>query len=800
MTSMTTDVDESEAPKGLAALAPPDLGIGDVDQSTGYATVTQNESSEKPQDAKKAKPTDQTSKPANTKKHKRPQELGKAGQPERPEITGTDTLAPKNLASLASESIPLISESDVFAMVQMQVGELSPIEYRRVQIPKQFQKCPIFRGLLHFYKTAQSVAANPRDNYRKARRFDMLGVWACEEYPNAQSLPNAVFQDYARYLREVQNIQQNSVCGYMSSHRVALDSFLEHAHGNSGLAEAAATVREAIAFIPSVMNRAAKPKDSLGQITNQDEKDERKLIRSTIQYCSQFLKQMNDQRQELLRDPEVARELQARLDACGSNYKELKYTTTDYQLGIGYKFIAAAILTSDNLQLKERLLHNDVSLSYSCIENSTSLSIGDANRRIKEGLRPTGNLNVQPEDGKARLYFHNIDYLFLVKHTPSEEMAFGWLLATDRVQASGAARMKIEDLRITPTTASPIYIKGRSTEIVREVPMHYKKSMQYQAYVEFKGLKKSFYERFPETGDALFKLPGIANLQTIDGTVYRPLLMAAYQHTAQYLAQLEPAPEMELFADILRRVAANNRQLLPGSHTKDRPAPSHAGDGPAPKRQTVSLTAIAQSRAILDDDGDSHENEAYEKYSQEIVGADATAHSPGVKEVIYKHASQTKYRLEKRAAFATSVGQLMVEDARKVQAAIRDEEVIDVGELKVMLGWSKAETNMSEIEEFDQLLSSAQQAGFNVSPFGELEKDGVSYLINNPVSAALLLDYRQECVNQIERLSAEDELKAFAIAMQAAHIEQALERFDRKTVSEGTEILKKSSFPTPVIR
>jgi hypothetical protein len=87
-----------------------------------------------------------------------------------------------------------------------------------------------------------------------------------------------------------------------------------------------------------------------------------------------------------------------------------------------------------------------------------------------------------------------------------------------------------------------------------------------------------------------------------------------------------------------------------------------------------------------------------------------------------------------------------------------------------------------------------------VSPFGELEKDGVSYLINNPVSAALLLDYRQECVNQIERLSAEDELKAFAIAMQAAHIEQALERFDRKTVSEGTEILKKSSFPTPVIR
>jgi hypothetical protein len=509
---------------------------------------------------------------------------------------------------------------------------------------------------------------------------------------------------------------------------------------------------------------------------------------------------MNEQRLELLSDPEVMRELQARLDACGSNYKELKYTTTDYQLGIGYKFIAASILESCNMQLKERLLHNDIDFSYSGIENGTSMSIEGANSRIKEGLRPTGNIDVQPEAGNARLYFHNIDYLFLIKHTPSEETAFAWLLATDRVQASGAARMRLEDLRITATTASAIYIKGRSTEPTREVPLHYKKTMQYQAYADFKSLKESFYERFPETGDALFKLPSIANFQAIDGTVYRPLLMAAYKHTAQYQAQLEHAPDSELFADILRRVAANNRQVLPASHTKDRPAFVHTGDGPSPKRQTISITAIAQSRAILDADGDSHDNEAFEKYSQEIVGADATAHSPGVKEVIYKHASQTKYRLEKRAAFATSVGQLMVEDARKVQAAIREEEVIEISALKAMLGWSEAQTDMSEMEEFDQLLFSAQQAGFTVSPFGELEKDGVSYLINNPVSAALLMSYRKECVKQIERLSAEDELKAFAIAMQAAHIDQALERFDRKTVSEGLEIFKKANFPPPVIR
>ncbi|MDC6378988.1 hypothetical protein BW687_002210 [Pseudomonas graminis] len=790
---MTTDtsIDEVDAPAGLAALAPLDLAIEDVH-------VTQDEPSEKAQKAEKAR---RPTRPAKANKPVHAHQPSHAAQAKEPEkIAGSPPLTPKTLSSLAPEAIPQISDSDVFAMVQMQGGVLSQVEYRRVEIPKQFQSCPIYRALLYSFKTEKSAAANPMVNYRKALRFDVLGAWASVEYPNAQHLPNAVFQDYARHLRQVRELQQNSICIYMSGYRTGLDSFLEHAHGNPALAGAAGTVREAIAFIPSVANSPAKPKDSLGQITDQEEKDEHKLVRSTIHYCCQFLKQMNEQRLELLSDPEVMRELQARLDACGSNYKELKYTTTDYQLGIGYKFIAASILESCNMQLKERLLHNDIDFSYSGIENGTSMSIEGANSRIKEGLRPTGNIDVQPEAGNARLYFHNIDYLFLIKHTPSEETAFAWLLATDRVQASGAARMRLEDLRITATTASAIYIKGRSTEPTREVPLHYKKTMQYQAYADFKSLKESFYERFPETGDALFKLPSIANFQAIDGTVYRPLLMAAYKHTAQYQAQLEHAPDSELFADILRRVAANNRQVLPASHTKDRPAFVHTGDGPSPKRQTISITAIAQSRAILDADGDSHDNEAFEKYSQEIVGADATAHSPGVKEVIYKHASQTKYRLEKRAAFATSVGQLMVEDARKVQAAIREEEVIEISALKAMLGWSEAQTDMSEMEEFDQLLFSAQQAGFTVSPFGELEKDGVSYLINNPVSAALLMSYRKECVNQIERLSAEDELKAFAIAMQAAHIDQALERFDRKTVSEGLEIFKKANFPPPVIR
>ena len=300
----------------------------------------------------------------------------------------------------------------------------------------------------------------------------------------------------------------------------------------------------------------------------------------------------------------------------------------------------------------------------------------------------------------------------------------------------------------------------------------------------------------------MFDLPVTGNLQCVDSVVYKPLVMAAFKQTFQYQCLYEEDSEIEIFADIVRRVAINNRPIWQNKKRRqENAALGITGKDPSLiKRQTISITAIAQSRAILDTDGGNPNNESFEKYSQEIVGADATAHSPSVKQVVYLHASETKYRLNKRALFASNVGQLMVEDARKVQAAIRDDALISVMDLKVMLGWAQEKNDSGEIEEFDALLLSAQRAGYMISPFGQLEKDSKVFIITNAITAALLMSYRDECINQLKNLSIEDELKAFSIAMQVAYIEDVLEKFDLKTIAEGTKILKKHTFPTPVIR
>lgn len=709
---------------------------------------------------------------------------------------------PATLSSMAPTPIVDFSPSNVFAIVSMQVDKGKKVEQRRVEIPEQFRDCPIFRSLLQYFNSGESKSNSLTDAYSRILRFNILAKWAVVEYPDAQRLPAAVMQDFARHLRTVKNSNLNSVCVYMSNYRTAFDAFLNKAYGNPALAEAAAAVREALAFIPSVSNRKGQATPSLGQITNQPEKDELKIVRSTIRFCCEFLNEMNEQRLELLSNKNVMEQLAVMLHRYGSNYERLRYSTNQSDRSTAYKAIAGAILESENISLKERLLHNRVDFAYGQIESNSSLTIEEANRLIKLGLRSTGTLDIYPENNDHKLYFHNIDYLFLLKHTPSEEIAFAWLLATDRVQLSGITDMRHGDLRITPSVASAVYTKNRSSQVIRDVPMHYSKSIQYNAYAIFNELKCSFQRRFPETGDLLFDLPVTSNLQSIDCVPYRPLVMAAFQHTHQYQSLYKANSEIEIFADIIRRVAMNNRTNWNNKKRRRENADSGIiSKNPAPhKRQTITITSIAQSRAILDTDGGNPENEAFEKYSQEVVGADATAHSPGVKQVVYMNASETKYRLNKRALFASNVGHLMVEDARKVQEAIRSETLISVADLKVMLGWAQAKDDVGELEEFDALLMSAQNAGFTISPFGQLEKDSKTFIITNGITAALMMGYRDECISKIKELSVEDELKAFAIAMQAAYIEDALEQFDQKTIAQGKDMLKNYTFPAPIIR
>jgi hypothetical protein len=705
------------------------------------------------------------------------------------------------LDALAPTEIIHFGGNDNLAVVTIQVAAVTEIEVRHLSSPPRLQSCYFVIALIQFLNSEKTRSGTPRHSYHALIRIKRFFEWANKKYPNSNELPEGVMQDYLGYLREM-DIQLNSIAQYMGTFRLVLDWAIDEYNKDPQNEQKTKKLRKVRSYIPAVSSRSGKPKKSLSQITDLTIKDELKLIRSTIRFTCHFLKTMNNQRKLLLGHSSVRSQLQKLITDCKGDYSQLRFCCAITKRSTIYKPLADAIYSSDDLGLKERLLSNSTNFVNNQMEQDDEICISEANKKIKAGLRESGCLDIQPDNLDDKLDFQSIDYLFLIKHTPAEETCFAWLLGTDRVQLSGALEMRLSDIAITATSASPSYTKERSSKHDRSVPMHGRKSLHYRAYEEYLNLKKEFLEKFPEHGDKLFDLPQSGTFQILDSRNYRPIVLFSMPHTRLYSDLYDADNEIAPFAKIIERVALFNENHHDAHNARyhNKKAGKPAKPIKLPRRQSITMNIIAQSRAILDENHIGSVQEGFDQYSQEIIDADATAHSPNVKRIQYIHASETKYRIDKRANFAAAVGALMVEDARKVQKYLCTNQFITVDELKIMLGWSPQIHSEDDVHEFDNLLISAQKAGWRITPFGQLEMGDRAIIVVNAVTAALLIGYKEECINEISRLTIEDASKAAALLMQAAQIDGSLEKFDATTIAEGKKIITQYDFPNPVMR
>ncbi|TFB32420.1 hypothetical protein [Pseudomonas sp. F01002] len=512
---------------------------------------------------------------------------------------------------------------------------------------------------------------------------------------------------------------------------------------------------------------------------------------------------MNKYRNVLRSDRQVEEQLQKLLGECDGNSLKLKWTANCGHYKRDYRYMAAAIVSNEDCALKEMLLSNRADFIRAQRDSGEKLSRVQADVYIKSGLTVGGGLEFSRPKWPTPLLFVNLDYLFLIKHTPAEEICFAWLLATDRIQQAGINDLLVSDIKITPSSVSVEYIKQRSTEFLKESPLHPRGSLRYDAYTDYVSVRSNFLRIFPQAEDNLFDVQEPGSLQVLESDFFRPLIFASLPHTLLYGEMQNINREIAPFAKILEQVSIHNDDL----RVKRVAAKNGKAFDCDKKRQSITVNIIAQSRAILDEDSgrngkslDDKSGEMFERYSEEIVGAAATAHSPGVKERYYIHASETKYRLEKRAAFATAVGELMVADAKKINDLCRKNIYLTVEQIKESLGWKTGAPNINDFEEFDALLGACQKQGWSITPFGQLERDEITIIIVSPVEAALLISYREECEKQLKDLSIVEDLRASALIMQVAYADAILERFDKKTVSEGHDLMLTNPFPAPIIR
>jgi hypothetical protein len=695
---------------------------------------------------------------------------------------------------------PPISNSQHSARVSARSSYSGKVTEHCIEAPELFRECTFCIVILNYLTQTQT---NDFDaNYAKFRFVSKVFIWMQEEFRDERSLPSDIVERYHSYLK-LRKLSAGSICQYIAQLRKVVVWALQFMYLDKDGCRQQEEPAKIFSYIPSVPNTRAKSHPSLSQVTTGIISDEKLLVRSCMRFCCAFLQIMNDFRDALRRNTQVEEQLQKLLRECKGDISGLRWTASGGHYKRDYKYMAAAVFSSEDCALKEFLLSNRVDFIRALRDSGEKFSRAQADTYIKSGLTVGGGLEFSNPTWPGPLLFVNLDYLFLIKHTPAEEICFAWLLGSDRIQQAGINDLLLSDIKTSSSSISIEYTKRRSSEYPQQSPLHPRGSLRYHAYTTYVNVRASFVNLFPQAEDKLFDVTEPGSLQVLESSFFRPLILASLPHTLLYSQMQGISSEIAPFAKILEQISIHNDELR-----KKRVA-AQKGDEfvCGKKRQSITVNIIAHSRAILDEDpvhhnkfGADKSEETFGRYSEEVVGATATAHSFGVKERYYIHASTTKYRLEKRAGFASLVGELMVADARKINDLCKKNRYLTVEQIKESLGWKADAPTLNDFQEFDALLVAHQKQGWGITPFGQLERGEDTIIIISPVAAALLISYREECSNQLENLSSIEELRESALIMQIAYADAVLARFDRKTVSEAQDLMRTRKFPAPIIR
>lgn len=709
-------------------------------------------------------------------------------------------------------------------------GRKTPPKLYVLAIPSKHKNAPLCCALINHLNQIQKN--DLISNYEKYRSVARIFDWINETYTTEQELPSDIIEKYSNHLK-MSGIKQASQCQYVARLRTGINWGMNNLYSAPEFRNEHSILSNIYSFIPSIPNNRENTRESLSEITNNTCRDELKLLRSTIRFCCHFLTLINKLRSELNENKEVRKQLKSMLAKNNNNVDKLKWANKGKDFKTPYKALARAVLNSDNLNLKEYLLSNRKNFQETLSLNQKPLTIEDANQYIRNGLTANENLNYASAEWPAPLLFNNIDFLFLIKPTQAEEICMSWLLGADRIQLSGVEKLKMTDVMVTPSAASIYYEKKRSNETSRETVHHGHRTLQYRAIADYTSLRQKFLDSHPQEEASFLEMPTCGSLQVIDSDVFRPLIVAALPNSRIHQSLKESHAEISPFAEILETISRNNA-ILQEKSALSTAVRSNRYSGEATlnklretnqkiealniKRQSITINKIAQSRAILDNkkiqphetppvndsalksSAFSDEQNNYEKFSQEFVGASSTAHTPETKQSTYINRSNTDYRWEKRASFATAVGEMMEADARKISELRDSNRYISISELQIELGWKMDLNKKNDIEAFDALIEELQSRGWSVTPFGELEINGHHLIIVSPVEAALLLSYRKACEARLNELMEYEQPRASALLMQIAYIEAILEKFDQKTIFEGEEILNQNDIPSPVVQ
>ncbi len=403
---------------------------------------------------------------------------------------------------------------------------------------------------------------------------------------------------------------------------------------------------------------------------------------------------------------------------------------------------------------------------------------------------------------------------FLVTPSKAEKLAMSWLLAAARSQPSGIEKLTYEDNVLHDP-------KKKTIQIVQEKKNRQRKSQQSQwkqghdspiyqndnhyaalnAWVklvtqahEFVADNDGFFlPNFPKTDldQSRRNIHFFLWLASIEGTLTNSALQKCFTGKANehavndFLTLLKK--EQQANFDTYRTFIKNQHErklLIKAGHTP----PQKKRKKPEIRR--ITLTVLAQTRAIIDDPNNKH--------NFSLVGHTEETHYN-----TYLNRTNSKFVHSKSALWAANVGNAFIEEAmtlygvqieQKAIDRIDRTELVSIEEAKKLLNLRDI-TCEEDVEFIQEVINQAEAEGFAVDLAATLKSNDKTIVLITPWVCALIIANIQNVKERLSTTKVTTNQKAFAQISEIIYFELLLERFPAHMKQHAKKLLSEYDIP-----
>lgn len=713
---------------------------------------------------------------------------------------------PNKLENLAPDNIYPIEASKSSVLIRGQ----DPQGFNRdvlIQIPIEYLKHKIINLYFVYLKDPLFLKQSPVTRYSKALIFRNFLSFVCDSnFDLDNPLPKSIYDKFFVYLKKTTN--RTSHYHDMLVLRDPLKKYMDCKISLTESSQKIGSIGDYLANIPDVPPPESVPKKSLAMIFEKEcPYSDTQLISSLRQLSCILLEVLHNTRQELIAVPEIKGSVDSLIQsglithplARKFNFtralRTVNLSKEEFaQLYKASESIANYALASSNPFIHELLLEGFFDLSnkkgFGSKEDLFKIILSNKNNDIK----PPYKLKVNDEIYTGTVLSH-LSARFVAGVSDIEIFLIQCLLASDSIQRSGLKRHKLSDFSVHIDSLQAQYKKQRrkAKQKTSTIPVYKRNTLIFEAYNRHVKEMQKIQGWIPSTSQG-------KTLYYSAVTVMRGAL--GFNLPSLDLLSLICKPNSYMRNHLIKETDGEVKPILWLIDKISKHNATQKGENPkSKKRVTVALNpdAINMSRKRIDDvvnvtpsKSGTNDTDDAESAEDENVSAELTGHSVATKKNIYNNRSASKEKIESMWRFGEQVGELMEADAQKVSEYLSSTNLVELDEIKKVLGIENISDN------FQEMIDTLEPEQVDI--WGGITISETTYIVANEITAMLLYGFIEHISTELKTLFNESEVRAREAQTQLAYLSEIFHKFPEELKQKGKEMSSEYDIGYPSLR